>query len=49
MPSDLSGLVVIGNVAIVFLVLVWRRWDRQDRGDSQFSKDTAIRVLRENW
>jgi len=49
MPSDLSGLVVIGNVAVVVLVLLWRHWDRQDRGDGQLSKDTAIRVLRENW
>jgi hypothetical protein len=49
MPSDLAGLVVIGNVAVVFFMLLWRRWDRQDRGDSQLSKDTAIRVLGENW
>jgi hypothetical protein len=49
MPSDLSGLVVIGNVAIVSVVLLWRRWDRQDRGDPQLGKDTAIRVARENW
>jgi hypothetical protein len=49
MPGDLSGLVVIGNVAIVLLVLLWRHWDRQDHGDAQLTEDTAIRVPRENW
>lgn len=49
MPGDLSGLVVIGNVAIVLLVLLWRHLDSQDRGDAQLRKDTAIRMPRENW